>query len=108
MSQMAMGKGVDVTITQVPVKTVDFADALFSAINGEYGKTYAAIVKSAADENMAYFVKAICFVKPDAGSNPIGGTVRMNASGTNITGTYVATTYDAKATIGDVYTVYSA
>lgn len=107
IAQMASGKGIDVTITENYSKKVpDFANFLFSAGNCEYGKEYVAILKSTTNPNKEFLVKAIAFYKNDDNSSIVGGAVRMNSNGTQAAGVTISTSYDARGTIGDIYTIF--
>ena len=105
------GVGIDVTFTDgFPRQGSDaFVDYLFLAVNGEVGKPYVAILKNANDPNLHQLLLCLAFFKPSASSAISGGGVRQNvsASGTTYSNITIASSWDAQASVGDIYTVYT-
>lgn len=103
--------GIDVTFTDgFPKQGSDaFTNYLFSAVNGEFGKPYVAILKNANDPNLHHLLLCLAFFKPSASSAVLGGGVRQNvsASGTSYSSIIISSSWDAQASAGDIYTVYT-
>lgn len=85
----------------------EIANMFFSLIGGEIGKIYAVILKQAASKVVHQQALAMVFAKYDASANYIGGMIRYNSSGVRYQGLPVTNTYNAKVTVGDIYTVYA-
>ena len=83
------------------------ANMFFDKINGEIGKVYAAILKQPKTSIINQQPLGMIFAKYDASADCIGGMVRYNTSGATYRGYAVSNTYDARVSIGDIYTVLS-
>lgn len=105
------GVGIDVTFTDgFPRQGSDvFTNYLFLAVNGEVGKPYVAILKNANDPNLHQLLLCLAFFKPSASSEILGGGIRqnVNASGTTYSSIVTSPAWDAQASAGDIYTVYT-
>lgn len=105
------GVGIDVTFMDgFPRQGSDvFTDYLFSAVNGEVGKQYVAILKNANNPDLHQLILSLAFFKPSASSAFLGGGVRQNisTSGTTYSNITISSSWDAQASAGDIYTVYT-
>ena len=102
------GGGSDIVVVDDTADlSPEVANMFFSLIGGEIGKIYAVILKQAASEVVHQQALAMVLMKYDSSANCIGGMIRYNSSGTRYQGLPVTTTYNARVTIGDIYTVYS-
>ncbi len=98
--------GIDVTITSEISFSPDLADFLYNAIGGEVGATYAAKLKYAVVPDLAQHAVSLVFTRLSAEESCIGGMVRWN-SATRQGGYNISSTYNARTTAGDIYTVYT-
>ena len=102
------GGGTDIVVVDDTVNlSPELANMFFDLVNGEIGKIYAVNLKQAKTEVVHQQALAMIFAKYDASSNCIGGMIRYNSFGTRYQGLPVTTTYNARVTIGDIYTAYA-
>ena len=102
------GGGTDIVVMDDTADlSTEVANMFFRLIGGEIGKIYAVILKQAASEVVHQQALGMVFARYDASANCIGGMIRYNSSGARYQGLPVTTTYNARVTVGDIYTVYT-
>lgn len=102
------GGGSDIVVVDDTANlSPEIANMFFNLIGGETGKIYAVILKQAASEVVHQQALAMVLAKYDSSANCIGGMIRYNSSGTRYQGLPVTTTYNARVSVGDIYTFFS-